>query len=88
MKRSAPLHIALTEGRYDRTEALDLLTRHVHAQIAFLENHIGPNSSEEDIKHVERRIARLQQDFFEIKQLVLKGGARCQLQVHVVAEPE
>ena len=82
---TAALHIALADGRSGRAEALDLLTRHVHAQIGYLERSIDAEMAEEDLKHVERRIARLQQDFFEIKQLILAGGDRCRLHVQVSA---
>lgn len=82
-----PVHLDLVHGAYDRKQAIDLLTRFVHAQITAIERSIGRDSTEEDIAHSERRIAQLQEDFFVLKSSVLAGGDRVTLRVRIDVQP-
>lgn len=82
-----PMHLELVHGAFDPKSAIDLLTRYVHAQISAIEQSIGRDTTEEDISHAERRIAQLQEAFFDLKSTVLAGGDRITLRVHIDVQP-
>ena len=59
------MHIQLIQGRFTAKEAMDMITEMIHVKVRYHESKITSTSNEEDIKHRETKIKRLQQELFE-----------------------
>jgi len=70
------MKIQLIEGSFSQQEALELLTQLVHVKIRFHEQKIEHSDLEEDIKMREKRIKQLQQDLYEVRQLLNQKAGR------------
>ena len=80
------MNIQLIEGRFNKKEALELITQMIHIKIKFHENKINNNSNEEDVKYRETKIKNLQKELFELKYYLDNNGNSVQLEAHVVAQ--
>jgi hypothetical protein len=80
------MNIQLIEGRFNKKEALELITQMIHIKIKFHENKINNNSNEEDVKYRETKIKNLQMELFELKYFLDNNGNSVQLEAHVVAQ--
>ena len=76
-------NLQLIKGSFSQTEALELLTQLVHVKIKFHENKIEKSHHEEDIKMREKRIKHLQQEFYEMKQVILSKGKTCNIESEI-----
>ena len=76
-------NLQLIKGDFSQTEALELLTQLIHVKIKFHENKIDKSHKEEDVKMREKRIKKLQQDFYEMKQIILSKGKNCSLESEI-----
>jgi hypothetical protein len=77
------MDIQLLKGNFTQSEALDILTQLIHIKIKFHESKIEKSDNEEDIKMRENRIKQLLQDFYEVKQLIIKQK-RCDLNANII----
>jgi len=57
----------LISGQFPKEDALDILTRMVHAKISYHEQKIHGSLNEEDIKMRENRIKQLQKDLYDCR---------------------
>ena len=57
----------LISGQFPKEDALDILTRMVHAKISYHEQKIHASLNEEDIKMRENRIKQLQKDLYHCR---------------------
>ncbi len=64
------MNIQLIEGEFKSNDALDLITQMIQIKIKFHENKIGKSETEEDIKGREAKIKRLQNDLFELRNMI------------------
>jgi hypothetical protein len=80
------MKLQLLKGSFSQLEALELLTQLIHVKIKFHESKIEKSHNEEDIKMREKRIKQLQQDFFEVKQLITAKGKSCALFSEIIIE--
>ena len=64
------MNIQLIEGEFKSNDALDLITQMIQLKIKFHENKIGKSETEEDIKGREAKIKRLQNDLFELRNMI------------------
>jgi hypothetical protein len=64
------MHLQLINGRFDKTEALDLLTQLISVKLNFHQQKIAGSPSEEDIKQRERRIKQLQNELVEARRQI------------------
>jgi hypothetical protein len=74
------MDLQILKGNYSTAETIALLEKFVAVKINFIEQKIGNDSSEEDIKMRERRIKELQNNFSTIKQNLLVKAGFCNLQ--------
>ncbi len=79
------MDIQLISGDFKITEIKDLLAALFNAKIAFHENKIRTiHETEEDIKHSEKRIRKLQETFSNtIRQLKENGQTHAGFNVHI-----
>jgi hypothetical protein len=61
------MKIQLIHGTFEAQEALELLSKLIHAKIKFHESRITTVCSEEDIKMRESKIKLLQKDLYEAR---------------------
>jgi hypothetical protein len=64
------MKIQLIHGKFEAQEALDLVSRLIHAKIKFHESRITNLCSEEDIKMRESKIKHLQKDLFDARNYI------------------
>lgn len=64
------MKIQLIHGKFEAQEALELVSKLIHAKIKFHENRITNACSEEDIKMRESKIKLLQKDLFEARTFI------------------
>jgi len=69
-KSKNAMNIQLIEGEFKSNDALDLITQMIQIKIKFHENKIGKSETEEDIKGREAKIKRLQNDLFELRNMI------------------
>jgi len=69
------MEIKLIKGSFSGVDAIDIVTRFVHAKIKFQEEKINHSSNEEDIKMREKRIKTLQVDLNEAKHFITENGS-------------
>jgi len=65
------LQLQLIQGRFNQTEALELINQMVHIKIRYHEDKIKSAEKEEDIKMRESRIKQLQKEFHELRSHLL-----------------
>jgi hypothetical protein len=65
--------VKLIDGKFDKRDALDIVTRLFHTKIKFHEDRISHLHNEEDIKMRETRIKNLQGELFHIKEFIDKN---------------
>lgn len=69
------MNIQLIQGQFSPQEAIDIITKMIHVKIKFHEDKIHSHSNEEDIKMREKRIKKLQEELFEIRNFIaIKKG--------------
>lgn len=61
------MKIQLIHGKFEAQEALELVSKLIHAKIKFHESRITNACSEEDIKMRESKIKFLQKDLYEAR---------------------
>ena len=64
------MKIQLIHGKFEAQEALELVSKLIHAKIKFHESRITNLCSEEDIKMRESKIKFLQKDLYEVRQYI------------------
>lgn len=64
------MKIQLIHGKFEAQEALELVSKLIHAKIKFHESRITNECSEEDIKMRESKIKFLQKDLFEARAFI------------------
>lgn len=64
------MKIQLIQGHFSAADAIDIVTRMVHAKIKFHEDKIYDDSGEETIKMRETRIKQLQKDLFDLRRQI------------------
>ena len=64
------MKIQLIQGKFEAQEALELVSKLIHAKIKFHESRITNACSEEDIKMRESKIKFLQKDLFEARTFI------------------
>lgn len=79
MKKRTNRSFNLLSGTYSRDEAIDLLTRIIFTQIKFHESKINAYARGEDISEHRRYIADLQQDLYDIRQVIDKSRDKVSL---------
>lgn len=78
------MRLKLVKGRFDKDDAVELLTQLIQVKIKFHENKIQNSQHEEDIKMREQRIKQLQKDFDEARQLILAGEKSFDLESEIL----
>ncbi|MGV3598708.1 MAG: hypothetical protein ACO1PI_12645 [Bacteroidota bacterium] len=78
------MKLKLIKGRFDKDDAVELLTQLIQVKIKFHENKIQNSHHEEDIKMREQRIKQLQKDFDEARQLILAGEKSFDLESEIL----
>lgn len=61
------MKIHLIRGEFSNKDAMELITKMIHAKITYHENRIHADSSEEDIKYREGKIKSLQKELYEFR---------------------
>lgn len=78
----------LVQGRYNRDEAIRLLGLFVDQKIRFLEDSIHQDMLEEDIRHREKRIRELQDEWKELREeLLASNDDRLDLHLRASTQP-
>lgn len=78
----------LVQGRYNRDEAIRLLGLFVDQKIRFLEDSIHQDMLEEDIRHREKRIRELQDEWKELREeLQASNDDRLDLHLRASTQP-
>ncbi len=75
--------IKLMQGQFNNIDAIDLITKMVHAKIKFQEEKISHASNEEDIKMREKRIKQLQKDLFEARTFIEQSPQQIYLDAEI-----
>lgn len=73
-KTSYLMNIELIKGKFEKNEAIDLITRMIHVKIAFHEKKIESSSTEEDVEMREKRIRQLQEDLYNARNFLKTQG--------------
>ncbi len=60
----------LISGTFDKTDAIDLVTKMVNAKVKFHESKIKSTSTEEDVKMRESKIKNLQKELYDIRNYI------------------
>lgn len=80
------MKIQLIQGEFSNKDAMELITKMIHAKITYHENRIHAESSEEDIKYREGKIKRLQKELYEFRAGI---EGRCEsVKMHATIEIE
>ncbi len=74
------MKLELLKGSFNKTEAIEILTRLVAIKIQFHEGKITNSDREEDIKMRENRIKELQKEINEVRRKIQEGSTE-QLQL-------
>ena len=74
------MNIQLIHGQFTTKDAIDIITKMIHVKIAFHENKITGNCTEEDIKFSETKIKRLQNELFEMRKHIEAKGKEVAIQ--------
>ena len=64
------MKIQLIQGQFNAQDALELVSKMIHAKIKFHENRITNACGEEDIKMRENKIKNLQKDLFDARNFI------------------
>lgn len=67
------IELQLIKGRFNKTEAFDLVSQMVNIKIRYHEDKIRWAEKEEDIKMRENRIKQLQKELFEFKNRIFSN---------------
>jgi hypothetical protein len=67
------MQLQLIKGRFNKTEAFDLVSEMVNIKIRYHEDKIRWAEQEEDIKMRENRIKQLQKELYEFKNQLLSN---------------
>ena len=62
------MNIQLIKGEFNAQDALDLITQMLRIKIKYHENRITNQSDESDIKHIETKIKKLQNELTILNQ--------------------
>jgi hypothetical protein len=80
------MKIQLIQGEFSNRDALELITKMIHAKITYHENRIHAESSEEDMKYREGKIKQLQKELYEFRAGI---EGRCEsVKMHATIEIE
>ena len=60
----------LISGTFEKSDAIDLVTKMVNAKVKFNENKVKSTSTEEDVKMREAKIKNLQKELYEIRNYI------------------
>ena len=60
----------LITGTFEKSDAIDLVTKMVNAKVKFHEGKIKSTSTEEDVKMRESKIKNLQKELFDIRNYI------------------
>ena len=60
----------LISGTFEKSDAIDLVTKMVNAKVKFHENKVKSTSTEEDVKKREAKIKNLQKELYEIRNYI------------------
>ncbi len=60
----------LISGTFEKSDAIDLVTKMVNAKVKFHENKVKSTSTEEDVKMREAKIKNLQKELYEIRNYI------------------
>ena len=60
----------LISGTFEKSDAIDLVTKMVNAKVKFHENKVKSTSTEEDVKMREAKIKNLQNELYEIRNYI------------------
>lgn len=62
----------LISGTFDKSDAIDLVTKMVNAKVKFHESKVKSTSTEEDVKMRETKIKNLQKELYDIRNYIEK----------------
>ncbi len=62
------MNINLLDGTFDKSEAINIITKFVDIKIKFQEEKIKNSHNEEDVKMRESRIKKLQKDLYDARE--------------------
>ena len=60
----------LISGTFEKSDAIDLVTKMVNAKVKFHENKVKSTSTEEDVKMREAKIKNLQKELYDIRNYI------------------
>lgn len=60
----------LISGTFDKSDAIDLVTKMVNAKVKFHESKVKSTSTEEDVKMRETKIKNLQKELYDIRNYI------------------
>lgn len=61
------MNIQLIDGEFSQTDALGIISEMIQVKIKYHERRIGKHSNEEDVKYIESKIKKLQNDLHEVR---------------------
>lgn len=61
------MNIQLIDGEFSQTDALSIISDMIQVKIKYHEGRIGKHSNEEDVKYIESKIKRLQNNLHELR---------------------
>jgi len=80
------MNIPLVQGNFSASDSFELLNQMVQLKVRFHENKISKSSNEEDIKHRETKIKRLQHDMMELKKFINNNSSQFTINVQINLE--
>lgn len=80
------MNIPLVQGNFSASDSFELLNQMVQLKVRFHENKISKSSNEEDIKHRETKIKRLQHDMMELKKYINDNSSQFTINVQINLE--
>lgn len=82
------MKIQLIQGEFSNKDAMELITKMIHAKITYHENRIHAESSEEDMKYREGKIKRLQKELYEFRNAVEGRFESVKMHATIEIEPQ
>lgn len=65
------MNIQLIQGQFETQEAISIITKMIDVKIKFHEDKIHSPANEEDIKMREKRIMKLQEELYQLRNYLL-----------------
>jgi hypothetical protein len=81
-------NISFIDSKFEKRDAIDIITRLIHSKIKFHEDRISKLLNEEDIKMRESRIKKLQSELYLMKEFIDRSSKGIHISSMIKLESE